>query len=119
MFDWLATWLDQLGAFIEALWTFFASGIYDFAKEVMVLVTKAMIYAYIQSMIFMADIGYQVTQEIMQEVGITSAVTSAWGSLPADIRGTLSFFNIPQGLTVIFSAIPTRWAMKFIPGAGK
>lgn len=119
MFDWLATWLDQLGAFIEAMWTFLAHGIYDFSKEVMVILTKVIIYSYIESMVFVAEIGYQVTQEIMQEVGITNAVSSAWGSLPADIRGTLSFFNVPQGLTMIFSAVPTRWAMKFIPGIGK
>ena len=64
----------------------------------------------------MLDVAYEVVQELLRESGVTELVKSAWASIPGNIQSMLAFFKIPQGLTLIFSAIPTRWAMKFIPG---
>jgi hypothetical protein len=112
----IADWFTTVNTFFQAAWTFMASGLFDFAKSMLELLTKSLIYSFFEFKIFMLDIAYTVVQEIMQETGITALVTSAWSSIPADIQQLLAFFNIPQGLTLIFSAIPTRWAMKFIPG---
>ncbi|WP_412779034.1 DUF2523 family protein [Pseudomonas coronafaciens] len=65
----------------------------------------------------MLDISVTVVKEISEESGVTALVKSSWASIPGDIQSTLAFFKIPQGLTLIFSAIPARWAMKFVPGA--
>ena len=78
-----------------------------------------MIYAYFQSMIFAAEIGYDVVQDIFLDLGITQEVQNAYSSIPDDMRATLAFFRIPEALTIIFSAVPTRWAMKFIPFIGR
>jgi hypothetical protein len=114
----IADWFTNVNTFFQAAWTFMASGIYDFVKTILELLTKSAIYSFFEFKIFMLDIGYTVVQGIMQETGITALVTSAWSSVPAEMQQLLAFFNIPQGLTLIFSAIPTRWAMKFIPGIG-
>lgn len=116
--SWLASWLDSTNTFFQAIWDFMNNGIYDFFKGCLVVLVKALIYSYIEFKVFMIDIAYTVVQEILQETGVVALVKSAWGSVPGDMQSMLSFFNIPQGLTLIFSAIPTRWAMKFVPGAG-
>ncbi|WP_268796408.1 DUF2523 family protein [Pseudomonas huanghezhanensis] len=67
--------------------------------------------------IMMIDVAYEVVQEVITDSGAAQLVSSAWASIPGDIQSTLSFFKIPQGLSLLFSAIPTRWAMRFIPGA--
>ncbi len=115
-FGWIATWFDSVNTFFQAVWNFMDAGIYDFIKSLLVVVTKALIYSYIQFKITMADVAYEVVQEIFQETGVAQMVKSAWSSIPGDIQAMLGFFNIPQGLTLIFSAIPTRWALKFVPG---
>lgn len=115
--SWIATWFDSVNTFFQAIWDFMDVGIYDFIKNLLVVVTKALIWSYIQFKIYMADIAYDVVKEIMQDTGVAEVVKSAWASIPGDIQATLSFFNIPQGFTLIFSAIPTRWALKFVPGA--
>jgi hypothetical protein len=116
--SWLAHWLDSANTFFQSAWEFMDNGIYDLLKQLLVVVTKMLVYSFLEFKILMLDVAYNVVQEILQETGITQLVKSAWSSIPGDIQSTLSFFNIPQGLTLIFSAIPTRWAMKFIPGAG-
>ncbi|WP_443691452.1 DUF2523 family protein [Pseudomonas sp.] len=113
----IADWFTSANTFFQYVWTFLSSGIFDFVKTVLVFFSKMLIYSFVEFKLFMLDIAYSVVQEIMQETGITLLVTSAWSSIPANVQQTLAFFNIPQGLTLIFSAIPTRWAMKFIPGA--
>lgn len=118
-FSWLGPFFNGITAFMLAIWTFFTSGIYDFFVAALVIATKASIYSYLQFTLFSLDIAYTVVQEILQESGVTALVKSSWASIPGDIQSTLAFFNVPQGLTLIFSAIPTKWAMKFIPFIGK
>ncbi|HCA1452955.1 TPA: DUF2523 domain-containing protein [Klebsiella pneumoniae] len=114
----IADWFNSTNQFFQDIWNFMNSGIYEFFKGALVVVTKGLLYSYIKFKIMMLDVAYTVGQEIMQETGVTQQVNSAWSSLPANVRATLSFFNVPQGLTMIFSAIPTRIAMRFIPGSG-
>ncbi|RMM82969.1 hypothetical protein ALQ71_200080 [Pseudomonas coronafaciens pv. striafaciens] len=115
-FSWLAHWLDSANTFFQYIWDFMATGIYQFFKDALVIVTKALIYSYLQFKILMLDISVTVVKEISEESGVTALVKSSWASIPGDIQSTLAFFKIPQGLTLIFSAIPARWAMKFVPG---
>lgn len=116
--SWLATWLTSANTFFQDLWNFVDSGIYDFFKGSLVIITKALIWSYFQAKIMLLDVAYTVVSEILTDSGVVAFVRSAWSSIPADMQSTLSFFNIPQGLTLIFSAIPTKWAMKFVPGIG-
>ncbi|RMT02623.1 hypothetical protein ALP53_200020 [Pseudomonas savastanoi pv. phaseolicola] len=114
--SWLVHWLDSANTFFQFIWDFMGTGIYQFFKDALVIITKALIYSYLQFKILMLDIAVTVVKEISEESGVTALVKSAWGSIPGDIQSTLAFFKIPQGLTLIFSAIPARWAMKFVPG---
>ena len=84
---------------------------------IFVILTKLMIYSWLQMKVFIADVALEVVKEISEETGIASLIRSSWAAIPAEVQGTLNFFKIPQGLTLIFSAFPARWAMKFIPGA--
>ena len=104
--------------FINATWAWMDSGIYQFVKDILVLLTKACIYAGIQLKIIMVDVAFTTVKEISQDIGVTQVIQQAWGQIPAQIQSTLSFFKVPQGLTLIIAAIPTRWAMRFVPGVG-
>jgi len=115
----IADWFNSVNGFIDYVWNFLSSGIYDFFKALLVILTKAALYSYLQFQIFMLEVAYEVAQEIMQEVGITQVIQQAWGAIPADVYSTLLFFNVPQGINLILAAIPTRIAFGFIPGVGR
>lgn len=119
LFNVVVMLFSSIADFFNFVWDWMTNGIYDFAQSFLVVLTKAAIYSYFQITLFTFDIAYTVVQEIMQDVGIVDLVKSAYSSIPGDVQSMLSFFNVPQGLTLIFSAIPTRWTMKFIPGLGK
>jgi hypothetical protein len=118
-FSFITDFFTSVNAFIQDFWNWIYLGVYDFIKEVLVVLTKAIIYAYFQSLIFAAEIGYEVVQDIFNDLGVTQQVQNAYSTIPEDMRNTLAFFRIPEALTIIFSAVPTRWAMKFIPFIGR
>ncbi|WP_282367855.1 DUF2523 family protein [Pseudomonas sp. PS02290] len=113
--DAIISWMGQVTHFFQAQWDFMDSGIYDFIKSLLVVLTKAAIWTAIQVKLVALDVAYEVVQEILTDSGAAALVKSAWASIPGNIQATLEFFKIPQGLTLILSAIPTRWAMKFVP----
>lgn len=115
----ISNFFVNVSHFFQAIWDFICSGIYDFTKEVMVYLTKVSIHAYIQGTLFLVDVAYEVVQDILADLNITSQVQNAYNSIPSEIRSTLSFFGVPEALTIIFSAVPTRWAMKFVPFIGR
>lgn len=105
--------------FFQSMWDWIYSGIYDFVKEAFVLATKVAIYSYFQALLFSLDVAYEVFQELVSEIGISDKVQQYYNMLNADIRGALAFFRIPDALMIIFSAIGTRWTLKFVPIVGR
>lgn len=117
--EWLAGFINNLVVFINWVWDWFSSGIYDLLKEFLVVLTKASIYASLKVALLGLDVAYTAVQEIIQDIGVTQALQSAWNGIPSEVRGYLGFFNIPQGLGLILSAIPTRLALRFVPFIGR
>lgn len=117
--EWLSSVADQVILFFQSIWDFFAAGIYTFVKDAFVVMTKACIYAYFTGMVFVIDVGYSTSSEIINSLGVSAAVKSAFGALPPDIQSGLSFFGVPQALNIIFSALSTRFCMRFVPFMGR
>lgn len=109
----------SVSAFFQSIWDYVYIGIYDFTKEVMVFLTKVAIYSYIQATIMAYEVAYEVVQDLLVDLGISAKIESAYSAIPAQMRNTLAFFGVPEALTIIFSAIPTRIAMRFVPFIGR
>lgn len=119
MLDWLAGFLDQVITFFQFVWDFLSSGIYDFVKDGLVLLTKAAIYSWVQVQLLALEVAYEAAQGVMDDIGLAEAVRERWGALPAEVVNALNFFGIPQALNILFSALSTRFALKFVPFIGR
>ncbi|MED5608358.1 DUF2523 family protein [Pseudomonas sp. JH-2] len=117
--DWLTGAFDQILAFFQYLWDFFAQGIYDFIKDGMVVLTKAAIYSWVKGLLFLADVGYTVARELIDSLGVNAMVRSMYAALPAPVAAGLQFFGVPQALNIIFTALSTRFCMRFVPFLGR
>lgn len=117
--EWLSGFLDQIIGFFQWIWDFFAEGIYDFVKDGLVVVTKALVYGAIQTFMLLLEISYTVARELLDSLGVTELVRSMYGTLPAPLASGLAFFGVPQALNIIFSALATRFCMKFVPFIGR
>lgn len=117
--EWLSGFLDQIIAFFQFIWDFLTHGIYDFVKEAMVLLTKGAIYSFIQMQIFALDVAYSTAQSLLSDLGVSQAVREKYGALPSDIVNGLNYFGIPQALNIVFSALSTRFVLRFVPFVGR
>ena len=111
--------ISQVIEFFQYIWDFITSGIYEFTKEALKAATKVAIYAYFQTLLLAIEVGYEVYQEIMANIGVTQTINQYWGSIDSDIRSALSFFGIPDAINMLTSAVGTRFVMRFIPFIGR
>lgn len=117
--EWLSGFLDQIIAFFQAIWDFLLQGIYDFVKDAFVVATKAAIYAWFTGLVFLLDVSFTVAKELIESLGLSAQLRSMFGMLPPDVSSALSFFGVPQALNIIFSALATRFCMRFVPFFGR
>jgi hypothetical protein len=117
--DFITDTYESVLLFLQWVWDFFTSGIYDFVKDGLVLLTKATIYSYIQIQILALEVAYETAQSILADIGVSNAVRQYWSGLPGEVASALSFFGIPQALNIIFSALSTRFVLKFVPFIGR
>ncbi|WP_457882478.1 hypothetical protein [Pseudomonas aeruginosa] len=67
--EWLSGFLDQIIAFFQWIWDFFAQGIYDFVRDGLVVATKASMYAALQTLILLIDVSYTAARELIDSLG--------------------------------------------------
>ncbi|OPD89845.1 hypothetical protein, partial [Pseudomonas aeruginosa] len=68
--EWLSGFLDQIIAFFQWIWDFFAQGIYDFVRDGLVVATKASMYAALQTLILLIDVSYTAARELIDSLGV-------------------------------------------------
>ncbi|EMD2212334.1 DUF2523 domain-containing protein [Pseudomonas aeruginosa] len=117
--EWLSGFLDQIIAFFQWIWDFFAKGIYDFVRDGLVVATKASMYAALQTLILLIDVSYTAARELIDSLGVPQMIRSMYAALPGPIAAGLAFFGVPQALNIIMVAAATRFCMRFVPFIGR
>lgn len=117
--EWLSGFLDQILDFFQFVWDFLSSGIYDLIKDGLVVLTKAAVYSWIQVQLLALEVAYEAAQDIVTDIGVTQYVRQRYSGIPSQTAATLEFFGVPQALNILFSALSTRFALKFVPFIGR
>lgn len=112
-------YIDSILLFFQWVWDFLTTGIYDFLRDGMMLLTKGAIYSYIQIQLFALNVAFHAAQSFMTDFGVSQQLRTYWGQIPGDVAAGLNFFGIPQALNIIFSALSTRFVLKFVPFIGR
>lgn len=100
--------------FFNAILDFFKSGIYDFFTEwfasFVIWSTVAMMKAKLAAISFAWD----VAQEVLSQLGISTYLSAAWAQLDSDVLNALTFFHVPDAVNIILSAKTTRFVLNFM-----
>jgi len=110
--DWLLVPVTQLIDFIT-------NGIYDFTIESFQFLMLKITLFTIDTVIFFISLAWDLMKVILNQVGITNALSSAWSYLDSGMLSTLTFFGIPDLINIITTAFLTKFLFKFIPFIGK
>jgi hypothetical protein len=92
-----------------------ASGIYNFVVELWSWFTIVVTSFIISMTIFFGNLAWDIASAIITNLGIDTAINSAWASLDSDIAGLLAAIKFPEAVMNLVTALITRWTMKFVP----
>ncbi|MFZ4504421.1 MAG: DUF2523 family protein [Methylovulum sp.] len=106
-FESLADYLDQF-----ILW--FTNGIYEFFSQWFAAFVLWSTLTMIKFQLFMVGFAWDIAQQILVELNISAALSSAWSMLDSNILDALTFFNVPDAINVLMSARVTRYVLTFL-----
>lgn len=111
MFDWLVD-------FIQYIWDWFAAGIYDFFVAAFAYAGLVITKVWLKFQLFMLDAAFKLYSEFVESLNLSEYLQQKYNSLDSAVISTLAYFKVPEGLTLIFNAIGTKIALRFIPFSG-
>ncbi len=114
IFNSILLFFTDIGQFFERIWDFFQQGIYDLITEWFAAFVIWSTVQMIQFKILMVGFAWDVAQQVLTELNISSFLSSAWGQLNGSVLSAMTFFNIPDAINILISAKTTRFVLNFI-----
>jgi hypothetical protein len=113
----MSTLLDIVDSIVDInqqITDFRETGIYNFFVQWFAEFMKWFYVGWYKSKLMAITFAYDVAQEILTSLNLSSQIDSAFGMLDSKVVGVISFFRIPEGLNIIFSAYMTRMVLTFM-----
>lgn len=105
---------NDVGSFFSDIWDYIQNGLYDFFTEWFAAFVIWSTVAEVKFKLFAIQFAWDVAQNILAQLNISSALAAAWSSIDSDLLNALTFFNIPDAINVILSARVTRFVLNFM-----
>jgi hypothetical protein len=115
MIDAIKKLLDSVTNFFTALWDWLWDGLYDFAVWAFAGLVEYLTLASIEFAIWAVGFAWDVAKQILQDLNFSAYLASAWGALPGNVAGLLTICRVPEVLTILASAVVTKYVLRFIP----
>ena len=115
--DWIADFMSYISGYVnysvlvvESIFNYFD----DAVRYLMVSLAKASLWLSYQALLA----SMSLVDELLQSMDMSSKLNSAWSSIAVRERQLLAYFRFPEIVNILFSAISSKFAMRFIPGSG-
>jgi hypothetical protein len=115
MIDLLKKLFDSVSNFFTALWDWLWDGLYDLIVWAFAGLVEYLTLASIEFAIWAVGFAWDVAKQILQDLNFSSYLASAWSALPPEASGILTLLKIPEVLTILASAVVTKYVLRFIP----
>ncbi|HEX8376762.1 MAG TPA: DUF2523 family protein [Pedobacter sp.] len=93
---------------IKYILDWFSSGIYLFFEEWFKEAVAWFVVATVKAKIWAVGFSWDVAKIVLQNLGLSQYISSAWAGLDSQVLGYVTFFRIPDALNIIFQAYVTR-----------
>jgi hypothetical protein len=106
--------LNSVIDFFNQIITFLSSGIYDFFVQWFAEFVIWSTVSAIKFKIFVISVSWDVAQSVLQQLDVSSYISTAFSSLDADVFSAITFFKVPEAVHIVTSAYVTRYVMSFV-----
>lgn len=94
---------------------FFTSGIYKLITDSYASLIEWWLLSKLKWALWLLGFAWNIAQSLLANLGISSALSAAWGSLDSAVLQSLMFFRVPDVVNIMLSAFSTRFVLRFIP----
>lgn len=109
--------LDALLGFLSSLHTDFIVPLfnatlgwaYDMIVKLFAVMIEFLTYMSIKSTLVGLDFSYDIANQILTDLNVSSQLLGYWNGIPAYPRAWLEFLNVPEALNIIGSSAVTRF----------
>ena len=115
MFQWLYEIWYAITKFFDVIIGFLSEGIYTFFEQTFVYMLQWMILVKINVAILSLEVVSGILMTLYGSLNVGGELQLIWSNIPLEIRQILSFFRVPQAITIIMSAYVTRAVIRMIP----
>ncbi len=93
---------------------FIHGGVYDLITKATAWFIRWYMVYWFQAKLTALTFSYDVAQQLLASINVSSYLDTAWSSLESRTLSTLVFFRIPDALNIILSAFTTKFVFKFL-----
>ena len=93
----------------------FLNGMPDASDSYWERIVMWVIITYLEAKLYMLEISYEIAGSIIQSIGLSAAINSAWSNVPGDVFSVLAYLKIPEAINMLISAFITRFVMDLMP----
>lgn len=113
-FNYVLAFFGNVGNFFTDVMAWLQSGLYDFFTEWFSAFMIWSTVGTIRFQIWAVGFAWDVAQQVLDQLNISSALSAAWAQLDSQVLNALTFFNVPDAINVLLSARVTRFVLNFM-----
>lgn len=106
--------MDSFIDAIQYILDWLSTGIYVFFEEAFKEATAWYVVAVVKAKIYMVGFAWDVAKIVLENIGLSQFINTAWGSLNPKLIGYLTFFKMPEALNIVIQAYATRFVLTVI-----
>lgn len=114
--DWFYLVYQSVKNFFKSVWDYLGDGVYDLLVWAFKGFVEYATLGYLKFLNFVVPFAWDVAAGILQDLGYVNLIVSAWGALPPDVLGLATVLRLPEGVTILLTAMVSKYVLRFIPG---
>ena len=100
--------------FFQLVTDWLNNDVYGFFDSLLVQITSWYVIWQIEAQIVFLKFSWEVAKEVLETLNISSTLEAAWSGVDGATMGYLTFFRLPECLTILVNAGATRLVMSMI-----
>lgn len=100
---------------LNALYEWFASGLYDFVVEFWSWVAIKAVTWWYEALLWKLTFAWDIASEVVSDLSMAGEISAAISALPGQAEDWVRYARVPEALNLIGTAGVTKIVLRFIP----
>ncbi len=96
------------------IWVWLNQTIYDFVTEVVAFLVEWVVVFTLTAKLWAVKFSWDVASNILENLNLSSHINAAFSQLDGSVISYITFFRMPEVITILFQALVTKFTFRLI-----